>query len=32
MKEYFPADFANVKKYVDEGRWFPQDLRWRRVT
>jgi alpha-mannosidase len=23
MKEYFPADFANVKKYVDEGRWFP---------
>jgi alpha-mannosidase len=23
MKEYFPADFAKVKKYVDEGRWFP---------
>ena len=23
MKEYFPADFAQVKKYVDEGRWFP---------
>jgi len=23
MKEYFPADFALVKKYVDEGRWFP---------
>ncbi|MGA8270543.1 MAG: glycoside hydrolase family 38 C-terminal domain-containing protein, partial [Candidatus Sulfotelmatobacter sp.] len=23
MKEYFPADFARVKKYVDEGRWFP---------
>ncbi len=23
MKEYFPADFARMKKYVDEGRWFP---------
>jgi alpha-mannosidase len=23
MKEYFPADFAQLKKYVDEGRWFP---------
>jgi alpha-mannosidase len=23
MKEYFPADFAKVKKYVDQGRWFP---------
>ena len=23
MKEYFPADFATLKKYVDEGRWFP---------
>src|SRR5271154_6763539 len=23
MKEYFPADFARVKKYVDEGKWFP---------
>jgi alpha-mannosidase len=23
MKEYFPSDFAKVKKYVDEGRWFP---------
>src|SRR3979490_1281417 len=23
MKEYFPADFARVKKYVDSGRWFP---------
>ena len=22
MKEYFPADFAKVKKYVDSGRWF----------
>jgi alpha-mannosidase len=23
MKEYFPSDFAKVKKYVDSGRWFP---------
>jgi len=23
MKEYFPADFAEVKRYVDQGRWFP---------
>jgi len=23
MKEYFPADFARLKRYVDEGRWFP---------
>ena len=23
MKEYFPADFARLKKYVDEGSWFP---------
>ena len=23
MKEYFPADFAKVKAYVDQGRWFP---------
>jgi alpha-mannosidase len=23
MKEYFPDDFARLKKYVDEGRWFP---------
>jgi alpha-mannosidase len=23
MKEYFPGDFAGVKKYVDQGRWFP---------
>src|SRR5467141_1618416 len=23
MKEYFPADFDKVKKYVDSGRWFP---------
>jgi alpha-mannosidase len=23
MKEYFPADFAKVKEYVKQGRWFP---------
>ena len=23
MKEYFPADFARLKQYVDSGRWFP---------
>jgi len=23
MKEYFPADYAKLKKFVDEGRWFP---------
>jgi alpha-mannosidase len=23
MKEYYPADFAKVKEYVREGRWFP---------
>ena len=23
MKEYFPSDFARLKKFVDEGRWFP---------
>src|SRR6267378_6814630 len=23
MKEYYPEDFAKVKKYVDAGRWFP---------
>ncbi len=23
MKEYYPADFAKVKSYVDSGRWFP---------
>jgi alpha-mannosidase len=23
MKEYFPADFARLKKYVDQGKWFP---------
>jgi alpha-mannosidase len=23
MKEYYPADFARLKTYVDKGRWFP---------
>ena len=23
MKEYYPADFEKIKKYVAEGRWFP---------
>ena len=23
MKEYYPADFARLKKYVNDGRWFP---------
>lgn len=23
MQEYFPADFARLKQYVAEGRWFP---------
>jgi alpha-mannosidase len=23
MKEYFPEDFARVKQYVADGRWFP---------
>ncbi len=23
MKEYFPEDFVRLKKYVDQGRWFP---------
>jgi alpha-mannosidase len=23
MKEYYPADFAKVKMYVDKGQWFP---------
>ncbi len=23
MKEYFPDDYARVKKYVADGRWFP---------
>ncbi|MGA2264537.1 MAG: alpha-mannosidase, partial [Acidobacteriota bacterium] len=23
MKEYYPADYEKVKKYVAEGRWYP---------
>lgn len=23
MKEYYPADYERMKKYVKEGRWFP---------
>jgi alpha-mannosidase len=23
MKEYYPADFARLKHYVETGRWFP---------
>ncbi len=23
MKEYYPPDYAKLKKYVAEGRWFP---------
>ncbi len=23
MKEYYPEDFAQVKKYVSQGRWYP---------
>jgi alpha-mannosidase len=23
MREYYPADYAKVKHYVDAGRWFP---------
>lgn len=23
MKEYFPADYARLKQYVAQGRWFP---------
>jgi alpha-mannosidase len=23
MKEYFPSDYARMKQYVAEGRWFP---------
>ena len=23
MKEYYPKDFAEIKKYVAEGRWYP---------
>jgi len=23
MKEYYPEDYAKLKKYVEQGRWFP---------
>jgi len=23
MKEYYPADYAKLKKYVEAGKWFP---------
>jgi len=23
MKEYYPADFVKLKKYIAQGRWFP---------
>ncbi|MGA9392325.1 MAG: glycoside hydrolase family 38 C-terminal domain-containing protein [Candidatus Sulfotelmatobacter sp.] len=23
MREYYPADFARLKTYVEQGRWFP---------
>ncbi|HXS13646.1 MAG TPA: hypothetical protein VN734_13140, partial [Acidobacteriaceae bacterium] len=23
MKEYYPADYARLKQYVAEGRWYP---------
>lgn len=23
MKEYYPADYEKLKKFVDAGRWFP---------
>ena len=23
MKEYYPADYATMKKYIAEGRWYP---------
>jgi alpha-mannosidase len=23
MKEYYPADYARMKQYIAEGRWFP---------
>jgi alpha-mannosidase len=28
MKEYYPADFEKVKKYVAAGRWFPAGSAW----
>jgi alpha-mannosidase len=28
MKEYYPADYQKVKKYVAAGRWFPSGSSW----
>lgn len=28
MKEYYPADYEKVKKYVAAGRWFPAGSSW----
>jgi alpha-mannosidase len=28
MKEYYPADYQKVKKYVAAGRWFPAGSSW----
>ncbi len=28
MKEYYPADYEQVKKYVAAGRWFPTGSAW----
>ena len=32
MKEYYPEEYARVKKYVAAGQWYPQDRRWTRAT
>ncbi len=28
MKEYYPADYEKVKKYVTAGRWYPVGSAW----
>jgi alpha-mannosidase len=28
MKEYFPADYEKLKRYVAAGRWFPAGSSW----
>ncbi|MDB6122660.1 MAG: alpha-mannosidase [Pedosphaera sp.] len=28
MQEYYPADFAKVRKWVARGRWFPAGSSW----
>jgi alpha-mannosidase len=28
MKEYYPADYARMKKYIEEGQWFPAGSSW----